>query len=76
MTNIKFSDLAAQFGPRPDVPPPEDCDPGEHWRGAEEGLHSRIEVRMIKGRRGFEPLSQSRNESGDRIHLHWIRRLL
>ena len=64
------SDLAAQFGPRPDAPPPEDCDPGEHWRGAEEGLHSRIEVRMIKGRRGFDAVGEAQ---ADGRTLMWAR---
>jgi acyl-CoA thioesterase len=46
------SELSGQWTERPDVPPPEDCDPAEHWRAAEEGLHSRIEVRLAKGRYG------------------------
>jgi acyl-CoA thioesterase len=45
-------EISGQWTDRPDVPPPEDCDPAEHWRAAEDGLHSRIEVRVAKGRYG------------------------
>ena len=38
----------------PDVPRPEDCEPGEHWRQAHYGLHSRMDIRVAKGRYGFD----------------------
>ena len=48
------SELAGQWADFPEVPPPEDCDGAEHWRAASEGLHSRMEVRVVKGRTGFD----------------------
>ena len=46
------SELAGQWAEAPSAPPPEDCEAAEHWRASDEGLHSRMEVRMVKGRRG------------------------
>jgi acyl-CoA thioesterase len=46
------SPLSEQWEKMPDAPPPEDCEPAEHWRAAEGGLHSRMEVRIAKGRYG------------------------
>ena len=43
------SEISRQWVQRPDVPPPLDCPVGEHWRGEEEDLHSRIETRVAKG---------------------------
>jgi acyl-CoA thioesterase-2 len=48
------SEISGQWAPFPEVPKPQDCDAEEHWRGADAGLHSRIEVRMVKGGRGFD----------------------
>ncbi len=47
-------DLTGQWAQAPQAPPPQDCEPSEHWRAAEAGLHSRLEVRMVKGRRGLD----------------------
>ncbi|WP_332772243.1 acyl-CoA thioesterase [Phenylobacterium sp.] len=46
------SDLSRQWLAMPDCDPPEDCPPAAHWRGGGEDLHSRIEVRVAKGRYG------------------------
>lgn len=46
------SELSGQWTQRPDVPPPEDCDPVERRRSPEGGLHSRIEVRLAPVRSG------------------------
>jgi acyl-CoA thioesterase len=48
------SPFVEQWMEAPDVPPPEDCPPREHWRGAEEGVHSRMDVRFAKGSSGFD----------------------
>jgi acyl-CoA thioesterase len=48
------SELAGQWAEMPAAPPPEECEAEDHWRHAESGLHSRIEVRMVKGGRGFD----------------------
>ena len=47
-------EIVGQWSRMPAAPPPEDCDPGEHWRGAGQGLHDRMEVRMAKGRYGAD----------------------
>lgn len=48
------SEISAQWAEAPAAPPPEDCEASEHWRATQEGLHSRLEVRMVKGRRGAD----------------------
>jgi acyl-CoA thioesterase len=48
------SALSGQWIEAPRAPPPEDCAPRQHWRGAGEGVHSRIDVRYVKGGSGFE----------------------
>lgn len=63
------SDLIGQWQEAPPAPPPEDCEASDHWRGAE-GLHSRLEVRMVKGRRGFDRVGAP--EPDGRIQL-WAR---
>jgi acyl-CoA thioesterase len=47
------SQVSAQWAEFPTAPPPEDCEPQEHWRD-DDGLHNRIDVRMVKGGRGFD----------------------
>jgi acyl-CoA thioesterase len=64
------SELSQQWLEKPDAPPPEDCEPTEHWRGSEEGLHSRIEVRVARGRYGQDRLG---NPQPDGRTLLWIR---
>ena len=48
------SELSQQWLAKPDVPPPEDCAPAQHWRQSGYGLHSRMEIRVAKGRYGFD----------------------
>jgi acyl-CoA thioesterase len=64
------SELSHQWLQMPDAPPPEDCDGADHWRGSEEGLHSRIEVRVARGRYGSDRLG---NPQADGRSLLWIR---
>lgn len=64
------SDLSRQWLTMPDAPRPEDCETSEHWRGGEEGLHSRIEVRVAKGRYGAD---REGNPQADGRSLLWIR---
>jgi acyl-CoA thioesterase II len=64
------SDLSRQWMEKPDTPRPEDCEPADHWRGSAEGLHSRIEVRVAKGRYGFD--REGRAEDDGRSLL-WVR---
>lgn len=64
------SELSGQWTDRPEVPPPEDCDPAEHWRAAEGGLHSRIEVRVAKGRYGA---ARRGNPEPDGRSALWVR---
>jgi acyl-CoA thioesterase len=45
------SELSRQWLKAPDVPPPLECAPSEHWRG-DEDLHSHLETRVAKGRYG------------------------
>jgi acyl-CoA thioesterase len=46
------SDLSRQWLTMPSVEAPEACEPADHWRGGGDDLHSRIEVRVAKGRYG------------------------
>ncbi|MPN04277.1 Inosine-5'-monophosphate dehydrogenase [bioreactor metagenome] len=41
----------------PEVAPPDDCEPADHWRGGGDDLHSRIEVRVAKGSYGGTEVS-------------------
>jgi len=64
------SELSEQWSEPPEAPPPEDCEPAEHWRASHEGLHSRLEVRMVKGKRGKDRVGNP--ESDGRTQL-WAR---
>src|SRR5690606_15712605 len=64
------SELSRQWLEMPDAPKPGDCEPAEHWRGGGEGLHSRIEVRVAKGRYGADRNGQP---EPDGRSLLWIR---
>jgi acyl-CoA thioesterase-2 len=64
------SELSQQWLQLPEAPPPEDCPEAAHWRNDEGGLHSRIEVRVAKGRYGFD--RPGRPEEDGRLML-WIR---
>ena len=64
------SPYSEQWTDRPDAPPPEDCDAAEHWRGADGGLHSRMEIRMVQGRYGKD---REGNPAPDGRTLLWAR---
>jgi acyl-CoA thioesterase len=64
------SELSRQWLQMPDAPRPEECEPAEHWRGGGEGLHSRIEVRVAKGRYGADRVG---NAEADGRSLLWVR---
>jgi acyl-CoA thioesterase len=64
------SEISEQWVAMPDAPRPEDCEPAAHWRGAGDGLYSRIEVRVAKGRYGQEPAGPGENDGRSLI---WIR---
>lgn len=48
------SPFDSQWVEMPTVPRPDDCPTRQHWRGSEEGVHSRMDVRFAKGRSGFD----------------------
>jgi acyl-CoA thioesterase-2 len=64
------SEFSRQWLAMPDAPRPEDCEPADHWRGVGHGLHSRIEVRVAKGRYGAD---RDGNPEEDGRSLLWIR---
>jgi hypothetical protein len=64
------SPYSAQWTKLPDVPPPEDCDVAEHWRGSGEGLHTRLEVRIAQGRYGKD---REGNPAADGRTVLWAR---
>ena len=64
------SEISEQWVAMPEAAPPEDCEPSEHWRSHEAGLHSRIEVRVAKGRYGKDRVG---NPEADGRSLLWIR---
>jgi len=64
------SDISGQWSEAPAVPRPEDCEPSNHWRAATEGLHSRMEVRIAKGRSGPDRIG---NPEPDGRTLLWAR---
>ncbi len=63
-------DLSHQWAKAPEAPPPADCPEPPRWRGQGDNLHSRIEVRVAKGRYGLAP-DEGLSEDG-RLLL-WIR---
>ena len=54
----------------PDVPSPEACPEGHHWRGDHGGLHGRLEIRVAKGRYGRDRIGMA--EPDGRLVL-WVR---
>ncbi|MET3528620.1 acyl-CoA thioesterase [Phenylobacterium koreense] len=64
------SDISRQWLTMPEAPPPEDCEPSEHWRGGGNDLHSRIEVRVAQGRYGAASIGEP---ADDGRLLLWIR---
>jgi len=65
------SDLSRQWLAMPQVEAPETCAPADHWRGGGDDLHSRIEVRVAKGRYGGAEAGGD-GEADGRLLL-WIR---
>ncbi|MGA0599515.1 acyl-CoA thioesterase [Caulobacter sp. KR2-114] len=64
------SELSRQWMEAPDVPRPQDCPAGDHWRGEEEDLHSRLETRVAKGRYGDQVVGP---QTDDGRLILWIR---
>jgi acyl-CoA thioesterase len=65
------SDISGVWVQPPDVPPPLECPLHEHWRGDAGGLHAQIEMRMAKGKFGFDMQGAPRSEDGRLIM--WMR---
>lgn len=66
----RASEISQQWRDAPDVPPPEDCPVARHWRGGTEDVHSRLEVRVAKGRYGQDRIGAA--EPDGRL-LIWVR---
>jgi acyl-CoA thioesterase len=64
------SELSRQWQVMPEVARPEDCELADHWRGGGDDLHSRIEVRVAKGRYGG---TNAGGDPDDGRLLLWIR---
>jgi len=64
-------DFDRQWITAPDVPPPEDCDESDRWRSGRPDLHSRIEVRVARGRHE-RPLERGQGSADGRLIL-WTR---
>lgn len=64
------SAYSGQWLPAPEAPSPQDCPAAEHWRGASETLHGRLEVRVAKGRYGRD---REGHAEADGRSLLWIR---
>ncbi len=58
------SEYSAQWAEKPDVVPPEDCAPVDHWQEDRDDLHGRIDVRVVKGRYGEERKKGGLSEDG------------
>ncbi len=58
------SEYSAQWAVKPEVVPPEDCAPVDHWREDRQDLHGRIDVRVVKGRYGEERKKGGLSEDG------------
>ena len=66
-----LGELSHQWAHAPDAPRPADCAPGLHWRGGGGDLHSRLEVRVARGRyRDGQPTG---GVSDDGRLVLWIR---
>jgi acyl-CoA thioesterase len=65
--------LSDQWLAMPDVPAPEACEPVKHWRGIDESVNARIEMRVAHGRYPTRDFVGGRGEDG-RLML-WMRPL-
>lgn len=63
--------LSDQWLRAPDAPPPEACEPVKHWRGVEESLNARMEMRVAHGRYPSRDMPGGRGDDG-RLIL-WMR---
>jgi acyl-CoA thioesterase len=63
-------DISRHWWLAPSTPSPDDCPPGQHWRGGTEGLHARLDVRVAKGRYGRDRIGAP--EPDGRLLL-WVR---
>lgn len=63
--------LSDQWLAAPDVPPPEACEPVKHWRGVEDSVNARMEMRVAHGRYPSRDMTSGRGEDG-RLVL-WMR---
>jgi acyl-CoA thioesterase len=64
-------DISHQWARAPVVAAPEDCEESERWRSDHEDLHSRIEVRIARGRHARS--SSPEGPSGDGRLILWMR---
>lgn len=65
------SPISANWITPPDVPEPDQCEFREHWRGLDYDMHSRLEMRIAKGRfPGAEPIVGG---SSDGRAALWVR---
>ena len=62
-------EAAGQWAEMPDVAPPDDCPPRQHWRPQGESVAARIEARVAKGRTPDE----LNGEPGDGRTAMWAR---
>lgn len=60
-----------QWRKAPKVPPPEECQPARHWRGAGANLHDRFETRIASGRYPTQEMTGGRGEDGRLVT--WVR---
>jgi len=65
------SPFSQQWVEAPDVPGPDQCGLTDHWRGDDEGVHGKIEMRLAKGHYGFTMGARAPAEDGRLIM--WMR---
>jgi acyl-CoA thioesterase len=65
------SDVSHQWVQAPDVPRPDDCPSSAHWRSGNDDLHSRLEVRVARGR--FREPGEVGEVSPDGRLVLWVR---
>jgi acyl-CoA thioesterase II len=69
----RSSPTSQQWVERFAAPAPEDCPLVAHWRGDEGGLHEQIEMRIAKGRYGYDGVAASSLPSADGRLVMWMR---
>ncbi len=60
-----------QWRKAPEVLPPEECQPVQHWRGGDRSLHARFETRVAAGRYPTQSLEGGRSDDGRLVT--WVR---